>query len=441
MRPQGLIFGATTNGGRGGLALAVLVLLALPLPAKSDKPAAMADRVVDQVAIKAGPRLVGVVLGREADGTIAFAIPRAWLKKTHPQFFDEIARDEATETHAALTELVGRIADWRKARGDEKDLAFFLEREADRVEKELKAIDEGSRVEDAPFMVLDVAPSKIERVVNQPPQRRAVAVAAWREGLADVETRSMASLVQELKRNKIDPVDDPEALLELLPPRRQNEAAWAARKALVEYHFVKPLDFQGTGNVVVRAGDGLKAVDAGQMIAGVMKSLGTGSLADLVDPPSGKGAKAAANPAAERWLASAARIADSENLTGFRVTRVDQDLAARRVSVETRFVARLPDGDWKTVWQKVETTDASKPRPDIEQQIERDPQVRAALELVKSLGLGGDDEIKLAIRFGAATSQAQKEADSRFFEFRDRYLRRLDGPVLRVAPSSPAGRK
>jgi hypothetical protein len=171
MRPQGLIFSATTNGGRGRLALAVLVLLAFPLPARSDKPAAMADRVVDQVAIKAGPRLVGAVLGREADGTIAFAIPRAWLKKTHPQFFDEIARDEGTETHAALTELVGRIADWRKARGGEKDLAFFLEREADRVEKELKAIDEGTRVEEAPFMVLDVAPSKIERVVNQPLQR------------------------------------------------------------------------------------------------------------------------------------------------------------------------------------------------------------------------------------------------------------------------------
>ena len=47
--------------------------------------------------------------------------------------------------------------------------------------------------------------------------------------------------------------------------------------------------------------------------------------------------------------AAAARIADSENLTGFRVTRVDQDLAARRVSVETRFVARLPSGDWKTI--------------------------------------------------------------------------------------------
>ena len=59
-------------------------------------------------------------------------------------------------------------------------------------------------------------------------------------------------------------------------------------------------------------------------------------------------------------------------------------------------------------------------------------------ELFKSIGLGGEAEIKLAIRFGAATAEAQKAADSRFFEFRDRYLRRLDGPVLRVAPLAPA---
>ena len=66
----------------------------------------------------------------------------------------------------------------------------------------------------------------------------------------------------------------------------------------------------------------------------------------------------------------------------------------------------------------------------------QDPQIRTALDLVKSFGLGGDEQVKLAVRFGAATLEAQKQADSRFFEFRDRYLHRLDGPVLRVAPAA-----
>ena len=255
----------------------------------------------------------------------------------------------------------------------------------------------------------------------------------------------MAGLVQELKLRKIEPTDDADALLDLLPPRRQNDSAWAARRALVEYRFRKPLDFQGIGDAVVRTGEGLKAADAAPLLGDLIKSLAGDSIPDLLDPRAPRGAAKGTgnNSSSEKWLATAAKAADSEDLDGFRVTRVNQDLAARRVAVEVRFVARLPDGAWRTIWQRSETADASKPRPDFEQQIEKDPQLRAVLELMKSLGGGGDDQVKLAIRFGAATAEAQKDADHRFFEFRDRYLGRLDGPVLRVPPIAPAksGRK
>ncbi len=418
---------------------ASVALLVWSGDARGDKPVALTDLAVDQVVIKGGPRLLGSVLGREADGTIALAVGRTWLKTTHPRYFEERVPEEAAETRAALTELRDRIADWRKMRSDDKELEFFLGKEAERVEKELQAIDAGTRVEDAPFMVVDVAPAKIERVLNQPPQRRQVALTAWREGLADVETRSMASLVQELKKRKIEPTDDADALLDFLPLRRQNETAWAARRAIVEHRFRKPLDFQGMGDGVVRTGEGVKAADVAPLLGDLIKAIAGESLEDVLNPPAAGGAAKGTgnNGPAEKWLATAAKTADSENLDGFRVTRVNQDLAARRVVVETRFVARLPDGSWRTIRQQSETADASKPRPDVEQQIEKDPQVRAVLELVRSLGAGADDQIKLAIRFGAATAEAQKEADRRFFEFRDRYLNRLDGPVLRVPPVAP----
>jgi hypothetical protein len=299
------------------------------------------------------------------------------------------------------------------------------------------------------FVVVDLPPAKIDRVLTQPPQRRRIAQAAWREGLADIETRSTTGLEHELKQKKIEPVDDPDALLDLLPPRRQNDAAWAARQAIVEYRFCKPLDFQGTGDVVVRSGDNVKVDDFAPLIGELLKSVvGGDSLEDLLGPPPAGGGRkpTGTNPAGEKWLASAVKIADSEGVAGFRVTRVEQNLAAKRAAVETRFVGRLPDGSWKSVWQQRVAADASKPRPDVEQQIENDPRVRAALQLFKTLGAQGDEQVKLAIRFGAATQEAQKEADSRFFEFRDRYLKQLDGPVLRVQPAAPpapakAGRK
>jgi hypothetical protein len=423
----------------GWVVSAAILLLAWPGGARADRPVAPADLAVDQVSVKGGPRLLGAILGREADGTVAVAVGRAWLKKTHPRFFDEALRQETAETRTAMTELRDRIDVWRKAREEDKELDFFLRKEAERVEKELAAIETGTRDEDAPFMVVDLAPTKIDRIVNQPPQRKNIAATAWYEGLADVETRSTTSLAQELKKQKIEPLDDPDLLLDLLPPRRQNEAAWAARKAIVEYRYRKPLDFQGTGDLVLRTGEDLKAADIGQLIGGVLKGLGDDPLGDLINPRGGgKPGKATANATTEKWLESAASQAAGESLDGFRVTRVVPDMAARRATVETRFVTRLPDGSWKTVWQRTETADASKARPDVEQQIEKDPQVRAALELFKTIGLGGEEQIRLAIRFGAATAEAQKAADSRFFEFRDRHLRRLDGPVLRVAPMSPA---
>src|SRR5262249_57456130 len=127
-----------------------------------------ADLAVDQGALKGGPRLRGSVLGREADGALAIAVGRAWLKKTHPKFYEQALRDETVETRQALTELRERIADWRTARTDERELDFFLGQEAERVEAELKALDEGTPSEDPPFMLLDVPPAKIQPLPNQP---------------------------------------------------------------------------------------------------------------------------------------------------------------------------------------------------------------------------------------------------------------------------------
>ncbi len=65
-----------------------------------------------------------------------------------------------------------------------------------------------------------------------------------------------------------------------------------------------------------------------------------------------------------------------------------------------------------------------------EQQLNNDPQVKAALGLISALGVSADAEIKKAIRFGAATMAAQKAVDSDLVQLRDRYLDRLDGPPM-----------
>src|SRR5260370_42052128 len=110
--------------------VATLVVVTGVSAARADKPAAGTDLAVDQTSLKGGPRLLGAVLGREADGTLAFAVGRTWLKKTHAKYFEQALRDETVETRAAFTELRDRIAEWRKARSAENELDFFLNKEA-----------------------------------------------------------------------------------------------------------------------------------------------------------------------------------------------------------------------------------------------------------------------------------------------------------------------
>ena len=135
------------------------------------------------------------------------------------------------------------------------------------------------------------------------------------------------------------------------------------------------------------------------------------------------------------WLKSAIAEADKLNVTGFRATRVELNVEGRQVAVQSVFVVRLGSGPreqavWETIWSHRETADATQPRAELEARITNDPQVKQALDKVKSLNLGADDQIDQAIRFGAATMAAQQTADARFFEFRDRYLKHLDGPPL-----------
>src|SRR5579872_4413658 len=126
------------------------IVAGVPAPVRADKAPASVDLAVDQVSVKGGPRLLGSVLGREADGTLAVAVGRAWLKKSHVRLFEQALRDETAETRLALVELRDRIAEWRKARAGRKELEFLFDKESERVENELKAIDAGTHRQDAP---------------------------------------------------------------------------------------------------------------------------------------------------------------------------------------------------------------------------------------------------------------------------------------------------
>lgn len=406
--------------------ICVCLLAGLPAIGRAQPPAP-AELAVDLVTPKRGPRLLGAVLDRAPDGTLTLAVARGWLKKSHATFYAEADAAQRVERKKALEELRDRLVPWIERRPEPAGLAFFLQKESERIAKALAAGDDPS-VEDGEFLLYRFRPPELERVQIQPAERKRIALLAWRERIADVEARPTSSLLKELQKLKLDPTKEQVDLFDRLPVRRQSDAEWTARQALVEYQLRQPLDFQGTGNLLLPAGEGAKAPPAGELLGAIFQEQLTSQLAGLLDDTGG----AAKKPDPNAGLESASRTAERDGVAGFRVTRVTPDVAAGRVGVEARFIARLPGGRWETVWRHDEALDVARADKDRIERIAQDPQVKQALELVKGTGLGavGQEQLQSALRMGAATMQVQQETDSRFFSFRDRYLSRLEGPPL-----------
>jgi hypothetical protein len=405
--------------------LAILCGLLLPLAVQAQGVKHGAGQlVVDVVTLKNGKTVRGAVIARaDNDQAITMAVSRSLLQQSNPDLYKKALTDEANVQAKVMDQLRDRLKIEIDAARDQPRLLFFLKQELERVET--KVAKKGG-ADPWQFVWLEVPLDQVSRVTRAAADRQRLAMWAWSDSLENVEFREAHDLERELKQRKIDPTTPAPDISERLPPRLQDDREWAARMAIVEYTLNKPLDFQGTGDLVVRADGEKKAIDLAPVFSKVLQSQLDSLLKDLT----GDGPRIAAPVNDMGWLKTASKEADAIAARGLRSTRVEVKVDGSQAIVHAAFAARMPNGTWERVWSSQEIQDATKARPDVEARIAADPQVKQVLEAVNSFGIGADDQVRQAVRFGAATMSAQQAADARFFEFRDRYTRRLDGPPL-----------
>lgn len=384
---------------------------------------------VDMVTLKSGDHFRGAVL-TEADGQLQIAVPQNWLRSAHPKLHAELAAKDETDREAAQTQLLDRLKQWLAGQPEPEQLAAYLETELDRLtrqaeQQEKRRANKGmDGAGDERFLMVTLPSARIQTRFLQSPANRQVAVLSWREGLKDVEKREVRDLIRELEQRGLDPATEVVDLSDRLPRRPLTDAEWAGRRALVEYHFGHAMDFQGTGQALFRTDGKGGPPDLTQVLTQVLQDQVQSQLSGLLEETRGARRPAAA-PAIN--LQPAIEQAQREDVRGFRVTQLQLDVNGTRATVQTQFVARMPDGQWRTVWSQTIQQNANELRAGQEAQIRNDPQVREVLKLAESLGAGGDAAVSTAVRFGAATMEAQQQADRAFFRFRDRNLR-LDAP-------------
>jgi hypothetical protein len=399
--------------------------------ARSVEPVSPAQLCVDRIVLKTGRTIRGAVLRQEQNGELSVAVSRAWLERRNPELFARLSHDEAATERRAREQLRDRLKLEIPAAGEAPRLTFFLSQQLERVEAQLARAD---APEPPQFIWLDLAQDEIASVARAAPERQRLALWAWERGLADVESRAAADLLRELKTRGVDPSNPPPDLSDRVPVRTQDDREWSARMALVGHTLQEPLDFQGTGDLLVRTGGERDVKDMGPLIVKILR----GQVEALTNELLNEGRPVAVKPAAQHdWLKPAVPEAERLEARAFRATRVDLQLERRQVEVESAFVVRFENRGWEPIWSARQVEDV-KPRAEAEARIAGDPQVKAAVELIKNLGIGGEEQMQQAIRFGAATMAAQQAADAGFYRFRDRYLKQLDSPPLWwAAPPQP----
>lgn len=387
------------------------------------------DLCVDVATLRQGKSVRGLVVSGDGSGPAPWlmAVERESLQRENPPLFQRAAKVELQKAVQAYTELRTRIEQELTQPNVDAAYKSYLESELQRILPLLTAMQDQASLTTR-FMWLELTNKECSSLRRAPADAQRVAVWAWSENLADVTQRDRADLERALVRADIDVKLKVPDLSTELPPRPETEDQWIARLAITRYFMAGGVDFQGASGVYVRSGQG-QAASAAE-IGSLMQKMMGGSLESLIDEldPAAK-AIAKANGSGT-WFGLVTSQAEGLGRREFRITRLDPDPSGQTATVETALVAKLPQRGWQIVWSSKQTRLAADVPAEAEQQLNNDPQVKAALGLISALGVSAEAEIKKAIRFGAATMAAQKAVDSDLVQMRDRYLDRLDGPPM-----------
>jgi hypothetical protein len=171
--------------------------------------------------------------------------------------------------------------------------------------------------------------------------------------------------------------------------------------------------------------------DATSELGPIISQLLNSQMQSLLNDLTGKASSKLTDDSKPLWLQAGIREAEKIDRDYLRATSVAASPTSGEVTVESSFAFRLPDDRWETIWTVKETQDANRQDRKTVERIEKDPQIESLKSAFAALGSGGNNEqIDQAIRVGAATMQAQQNIDSQFEKVRQRYMKRLDLPLL-----------
>jgi hypothetical protein len=270
------------------------------------------------------------------------------------------------------------------AAGKDDRISSWIDAELDRLTKPDK--DTAS-----PLMVVRLNRSEVRRMVRRPATSARWLRLGWLCEFPDVESMPLYSLEQALDgRGYTTNSTESVSVEELLPLLPETEAQWVLRRAATEVANDTGLRFLRYGGAVLAEPEPGQAPGA---------DLVASTFADVTRMLSGN----TADPLADRLHGLAAR-----GKVGAVVTRLEIRPDLSSVQVETALLVRDGPERWVPARVRTATLRPDDLGPQAGEALADDPQVRAAFQVVESLGLGAipADLKRRSLNVGAATQKA-----------------------------------
>jgi hypothetical protein len=416
--------------GTGVAWLALLVGLQTTVWAQGTKPPAAkkpAGRVkdgpkdltgADALTLRDGKTLLGQILDPSPRGTYVVLVRRAWAEANLPGWVDKWKTADKEVSDAADRQRHDRLVSWHRDR-------LASPAGGDRINAWLDKSLAGAPGQGDPSVLLTI---RLKTSDVKAVQRRGMAAAralrlGWLFGFKNVETMSLDDLKDAIAgRGMSVNGEEPIALDTLLPSPIENETQWMIRRAATEALNDEGLRFVRFGNSLMPEPAPGQAPDPNAAAAVLNDTIKDLLGASPSDP-----------------LASRLRDVAARGRVGALVTRLDLAPDLGSVTVESALFVRGPNGVWTRGPWRSGTLRSGDVAPGAAEALADDPQVKAAFQVVDSIGFGGvSEEMKRkSLAIGATTKRALgmvRSALSRDLEGLALSLKDPAGPAKKPEP-------
>jgi hypothetical protein len=397
---------------------ATVMVMGLILAGSDGPRGAAVETVFDRILLRDRSLVLGVVASVPQSpgqrGSVEFLVRRDWAKQNLARRMPAWERASASAARAGLTQRKERLRAWRQDRAAN---AADDDRIVKWIDHELSRLSAPGAFEQSTLLRVRLPRDEVAALGRRPAGSERMIGLAWICHLPDPESMPPETLKDALEARgyAIDPADKtpPPSLDRLLPPAPESEELWLARRAATELAVDSDLRLMRFNDMV------MPDTGPGQLMGGLGLSTALSELKRLLDPDQAQ----RADPLVEKLATIEAR-----GRKGAAVTKLEIQPDLSGVTVESTLWICLGPKRWVPFGSRGATVRTGDVQAEASQKLANDPQVKGALAIIESLGLGSvPAELKQqSLQIGAATDKALGTARSAF----NQELNGLALPVL-----------